>query len=299
MPQAPARRATSASSDVAKLVTLHHRRRGWAWVAVGSVIGLAVYAGIDASLFANLTGAAEILSVIPVFVLLALVLVGLSCRNRRYIAHSPRRRGRPDEGEGQRFALPGVRSRAQLSATPSWQLGVCHRRARRDDRYRPVSPARPSELVGICGRRGAPGHLQPGVVWSVLHSYIPIRRLPHSDRGLPFQKRRGRHLGQPGAARPAVQCPQPGLGLGQRADPHQWRGLGDRHDHREPVLRRGSAPAAVHPARDSARHVVGAKLAESVPARADPGAVRQPPHPNRGHHGSGARRPARRGQRRR
>jgi len=78
MPQAPARRATSASSDVAKLVRLHHRRRGWAWVAIGSVIGLAVYAGISVSLFGNLTGTAEILNVIPVFVLLALILVGLA-----------------------------------------------------------------------------------------------------------------------------------------------------------------------------------------------------------------------------
>lgn len=42
MPQAPAMRDTSESSNVAKLVTLHHRRRGWAWVAVGSLIGLAV-----------------------------------------------------------------------------------------------------------------------------------------------------------------------------------------------------------------------------------------------------------------
>ena len=47
MPQAPARRAASESSDVAKLVSLHHRRRGWAWVAIGSVIGLVAYAGID------------------------------------------------------------------------------------------------------------------------------------------------------------------------------------------------------------------------------------------------------------
>jgi hypothetical protein len=77
MPQAPARRASSASSDVAKLVTLHHRRRGWAWVAVGSAIGLAVYAGIDVNLFESLTGTAETLSLIPVFVLLALVLAGL------------------------------------------------------------------------------------------------------------------------------------------------------------------------------------------------------------------------------
>jgi hypothetical protein len=44
---------------------------------MGSVIGLAVYAGIDLSLFENLTGTAETLSAIPVFVLLALVLAGL------------------------------------------------------------------------------------------------------------------------------------------------------------------------------------------------------------------------------
>jgi hypothetical protein len=77
MPQAPARRATSGSSDVAELVRLHHRRRGWAWVAVGSAIGLAVYLGIDVNQSGNLKGTAETLSVIPVFVLLALVLAGL------------------------------------------------------------------------------------------------------------------------------------------------------------------------------------------------------------------------------
>jgi hypothetical protein len=59
MPQAPARRDTSESSDVANLVRLHHRRRGWAWVAIGSVIGLVVYAGIDVNLFENLTGTAQ------------------------------------------------------------------------------------------------------------------------------------------------------------------------------------------------------------------------------------------------
>ena len=77
MPQAPARRAASESSDVAKLVRLHHRRRGWAWVAIGSVIGLVVYVGIDVNLLENLTGTAEALSVIPVLVLLALALAGL------------------------------------------------------------------------------------------------------------------------------------------------------------------------------------------------------------------------------
>jgi len=77
MPQAPVRRDTSTSSDVAKLVRLHHRRRGWAWVAIGSVIGLVVYVGIDVHLFESLTGTTETLSAIPGVVLVALALVGL------------------------------------------------------------------------------------------------------------------------------------------------------------------------------------------------------------------------------
>ena len=77
MPRAPALRGTGESSNVAKLVTLHHRRRGWAWVAVGSAIGLAVYAGIDVNLFEHVTGAEETLSVLPVVLLLGLVLAGL------------------------------------------------------------------------------------------------------------------------------------------------------------------------------------------------------------------------------
>jgi len=76
MPQAPARRAGRGSSDVAGLVRLHHRRRGWAWVATGSAIGLAVYLGIGVNQSGNLKGTAETLSVIPVFVLLALVRPG-------------------------------------------------------------------------------------------------------------------------------------------------------------------------------------------------------------------------------
>jgi len=77
VPQAPARRNASESSAVAELVRLHHRRRGWAWVAAGSLTGLLVYAGVDVNLFEHLTGTAETLSVIPVIVLLALVLAGL------------------------------------------------------------------------------------------------------------------------------------------------------------------------------------------------------------------------------
>jgi hypothetical protein len=56
---------------------LHHRRRGWAWVAIGSALGLVVYAGVGVNLLGNLTGTAEVVSAISVFMLLALVLVGL------------------------------------------------------------------------------------------------------------------------------------------------------------------------------------------------------------------------------
>ena len=77
MPHASVRRAAGESSDAARLVRLHHRRRGWAWVAAASAIGLVVFAGIDVNLFENLTGTAETLSAIPVFALLALVLAGL------------------------------------------------------------------------------------------------------------------------------------------------------------------------------------------------------------------------------
>jgi biotin transporter BioY len=77
MRQSPAPHDTSESSDVARLVRLHHRRRGWTWVAVISLIGLVVYTGIGVSLFANLTGTAETASIVPVFVLLALVVIGL------------------------------------------------------------------------------------------------------------------------------------------------------------------------------------------------------------------------------
>ena len=260
MPQAPARGATSESSDVASLVRLHHRRRGWAWVTIGSVIGLVVYAGIGVNLFENLAGTAETLNAIPV-VLLRSGSGRASCGGRRYSTHSPRRCGRPGEREGQRFALPAVRSRASLSAAPPWQLGVRHLHARRDDWYHRGSPARRGELVGICGRRGEPGHLQPGVVWSGLQQRAS-GRLPHGDRRLPLHTRRGRHLGQPGATRPAVQCPRPALGLGHRAESHQWRRLGDPEHCRGPVLRWSNAAAAVHPRRDSARHAVEAKPAD-------------------------------------
>ena len=54
------------AAQASTIVRLHHRRRGWTWVAVCSLIGLVVYVAVDAHLFDNLTGTSELLSVIPV-----------------------------------------------------------------------------------------------------------------------------------------------------------------------------------------------------------------------------------------
>ena len=204
MPQAPARRATSDSSDVAKVVRLHHRRRGWAWVAIGSVIGLAVYAGIDVNLSGNLTGTAGILSVIPVYVLLALVLVGLvvvivdtarihradaavrvsakgSVSHHPLYAHAhrypPRHHGSWVFAIVMLVAMTGITVALLPVQVNSWAYVFG---AENQDTFNPVSYGQ---------------------------SCTNLPRLPHRDRRLPFQKRRGRQLGQPGANWPAVQGP--------------------------------------------------------------------------------------------
>jgi hypothetical protein len=68
---------SAGNGDVDRIVRLHHRRRGWAWVGFGSLIGLVAYVIIGVALFANLTGTAATVSVVPLFVLLVLMVVGL------------------------------------------------------------------------------------------------------------------------------------------------------------------------------------------------------------------------------
>ncbi|MGH3165734.1 MAG: hypothetical protein ACRDN0_07545 [Trebonia sp.] len=68
---------TSGDGNVDRVIRLYHRRRGWAWAGFGSLIGLVVYLVIGVALFGNLTGAAEVASIIPLFVLLALAVVGI------------------------------------------------------------------------------------------------------------------------------------------------------------------------------------------------------------------------------
>jgi hypothetical protein len=73
MPHTPARRPSSPPPEVGRLVRLHHRRRGWAWVAIGSAAGLAAYAGVDVSR----PGTTGTLGAIPALVLLILMVAGL------------------------------------------------------------------------------------------------------------------------------------------------------------------------------------------------------------------------------
>jgi hypothetical protein len=58
-------------------VRLLHRRRGWAWIAVGSFIGLCVYTGIGSHFFPNPAGAAGAANGLAVLALLALTVLGL------------------------------------------------------------------------------------------------------------------------------------------------------------------------------------------------------------------------------
>jgi hypothetical protein len=68
---------SSRDGNADTIVRLYHRRRGWAWVGFGSLIGLIVYLAVGAALFDNLTGAAETASIIPLSILLVLAVAGL------------------------------------------------------------------------------------------------------------------------------------------------------------------------------------------------------------------------------
>ena len=279
----PARRDSSEPADVAQVVRLHHRRRGWAWVAVGGVIGLAVYVGIGINLFENLTGTAEILGVIPVFVLLALVLAGLvvvivdTSRIRRAdsavqasakgsVSHYPlyahAHRYPPRHHGSWVFVIfllatmTGIAIFILPAEVNAWGYVVG---AANQDTFNPVSYAQ------SCS--GGVGH---GVsCHTVTEGYL-------SRSGANVT------LGQPGDARPAVQRPRAALGLGRRADSHQRRGRGDPDDHRGPVLRWSDAPAAVHPRGDRARNAVEARPGDArARGRSAPSRSRAPRSPRK------------------
>jgi hypothetical protein len=286
MPQAPARRATSGSSDVAKLVRLHHRRRGWAWVAVGSAIGLVV----DAVIGVNLTGTAETLSVIPVFVLLALVLVGLvvvivdtsrihragaavrvsakgSVSHYPLYAHAysypPRHHGSWVFAIVMLVAMSGITVFILPAEVNSWAYVVG---AENQDTFNPVSYSH------VCGRRGCitatEGYLSKSgadVTWG---SQVPLGQ-PFSVRDPLWAWGSGRNLTSvDGSAIPTIVA-----GL-------FFDGFTLLLLYVLVVIVRDTS------SRRSQRM--------SVPAGADPGGVRRTHHPDRGNHGSGVRRRSRR-----
>ncbi|MGH3259314.1 MAG: hypothetical protein ACRDOU_28595 [Streptosporangiaceae bacterium] len=296
MPQAPARRATSVSSDVAKLVTLHHRRRGWAWVAAGSAIGLAVYAVIDVSLFESLTGTAETLSVIPVFVLLALVLVGLvvvvvdTARIRRAdagvrasakgsvshypvyaYAHSypPRHHGSWVFAILMLVAMTGITLFLLPAQVDSWAYAVG---AEHQDTFHPVSYGQSCAHLSRFGgcHIVTEGYLSKSgadVTWG---SQVPI--------------------GQPFAARDPLWAWGSGRTLTNGDGSAIATILGSLFFDGVTLLLLYILVVVV---RDTSSRR-GPHM--PVPAAADPGVARQAPHPNRGHHGSGVHHPARRGR---
>ncbi len=294
MPQAPARRDAGESSDVAKLLTLHHRRRGWAWVAIGSVIGLAVYVGIDVSLFESLTGTAETLSVIPVFALLALVLAGLviviadtshihradvavrvsakgSISHYPLYAHAqsypPRHRGSWVFAIFMLVAMTGITVFILPAQVNSWAYAVG---AENQDTFNPASYAQSCTNLA----RGAGCHIVTegylsrsgaDVTWG---SQVPLGQ-PFSVRDPLWTWGSGRTLTSGGGS--AIATIIAGLFFdGVTLLLLYVLAVVVRHDQPMPV-----------------------------PARADPGGVPRIHHPGRGHHGSGVRRPARRRRSRR
>jgi hypothetical protein len=297
MPQAPPRRAPRESSDVATLVTLHHRRRGWAWVATGSVIGLVVYAGIDVNLFRNLAGTAETLSVIPVVVLLALALTGLvvviadtsrihrahpaaqvsakgSVSHYPVYAHAhrwpPRHRGSWAFGIIMLAAMTGIAVVLLPSEVNSWAYVAG---AEPQDTFNPVSYAQ----ACVAGSRGGGCHM-------VTEGYL-------SRSGADVTWPTPVPLGQP------FRVPEPfwAWGTGRNLMTGDTAAIGTVIAG---LFFDGVALLFVYVlyvlVRDPSQRR-GKRL--SVPAGPHPGEARQAHHPNRRHHSNGARPRARRGRR--
>ena len=259
MPQAPARRAASKSSDVAKLVGLHHRRRGWAWVAAGSAIGLAVYAGIDVNLFDNLTGTAEILSVITVFVLLALVLAGLvvvivdTARIHRADAA-----GRVSaKGNVSHYPLYAHAHRYPPRHRGSWVFVIVMLAALTSLTVF-ILPAEVNSWAYVAGAENQ-DTFNPASYGQACTSGVGHRVGCHtvtkgylSQSGADVTWDGQVPLGQPFSVR------DPLWAWGSGRSSHQWRRRGEREHCRRPVLRWSNAPAAVRARRDRARQVVEA-----------------------------------------
>jgi hypothetical protein len=267
-------------------------------VAVGSVIGLVVYAGIDVNLFENLTGTTETLSAIPVFVLLALVLAGLvvvivdtsrihradaavrvsakgSVSHYPLYAHAhrypPRHHGSWVFAIFMLVAMTGITVAILPAEVNSWAYVAG---AENQDTFNPVSYGQACSGV----RRGGchtvtEGHLSKSgadVTWG---SQVPLSQ-PFSIRDPLWAWGTGRNLTSGDGS--AIATIVAGL---------FFDGVTLLLLYALVVIVRNT------PSRRSQRM--------SVPAGADPGGVRRTHHPDRDRHGSGVRRRARRGRGRR
>jgi hypothetical protein len=297
MPQAPALRDTGESSNVAKLVTLHHRRRGWAWVAVGSAIGLAVYAGIDVNLFERVTGTAETLSVIPVFLLLGLVLAGLVV-----VIVDTSRLHRAD-------AAARVKAKGSVSYHPLYAHA-----------YR-WPPRHHGSWVAVIFMLAAMTCITAYILPQEVNAWAYLAGAENQDTfnpvsysHCPIVYGRGCHVVTEGY-------------LSRTGAEVNWGSqvpLGQPFSVRDPLWAWGTGRKLIHGDGSAIPDIVAGLFFDAValllayvlvvivretsprrsqrmpvPAGTGPGGVRWTPHPDRGHHGNGARRYARRGRRKR
>ncbi len=301
MPQPPALRDTSESSSVAKLVTLHHRRRGWAWVAVGSLIGLAVYVGIDVNLFDHLTGTAAILGVIPAVALLALPLVGLvdvvvdtarlhradavvrvsaksSVSHYPWYAHAhrwpPRHPGSWIACLFMLIAMTCITAYILPQEVNAWAYVVG---AEHPDTFNPVSYA---TVCAPVGRRGL-GQCQTVTVGYLSSSGAQVNWSPQVPLGKPFPVRDP--LWVWGSGRGLIDGS--GSAIGTILGGVFFDGVALLLLYVLVVLARETSPGRSQPV--------------SVPAGADPGEATRTQHPSGDHHSDGSRRSSHHGPRRR
>jgi hypothetical protein len=300
MPQAPAQRDNRQASDVANLVRLHHRRRGWAFVATGSAIGLAAYAGIDASLAGSRTGTAETLSAIPVFALAVLAVAGLavvivdtslihradaalqmsakvSVSHYPWYAHAHRWPPRhPGSWVAAIFMLLAMTTITVYIVPQEVNAWAYVAGAAKHDTFNPVSY---STSCSIMGRRGAScqtvtqGYLSRSGTKVIWGSQVPLDR-PFSVREPVWAWDTGRILiNGDGSAIPTIIA-----GL-------FFDGIAVLLLYVLVVLTRDTSPRRVQ--------------RRSTPAGADPDGLRRTHHPADGHHGNRTRRRARRSHRQR
>jgi hypothetical protein len=297
MPQTPAPRDTGESSNVAKLVTLHHRRRGWAWVAVGSAIGLAVYAGIDVNLSGRSAGTAETLSVIPVFVLLGLVLVGLVV-----VIVDTSRLHRAD-------AAVRVKAKDGVSHYPLYAHA-----------YR-WPPRHPGSWIAIIFMLTAATCITAYILPQEVNAWGYVAGAENQDTfnpvaysNCPMLYNRGCHVVTEGY-------------LSRTGAEANWGGqvpLGQPFSVRDPLWTWGTGRELIDGDGSAVPDIVAGLFFDAVallllfvvvvilretspsrsqripePAGPDPGGIRRTPHPDHGHHGKGGRRYARRGRRKR